>query len=172
MTNGTKITTGTEQNRAKFTWTIRKHVSIGIAKGLCYLHEEVNPHIVHRDIKASNILLDHDFMPKLADFGLARLFRDNISYISTRVAGTLYVFYVFIFFIICSHCILHMKILVNLYVFLHYAEAICLLNMLTPVILPENLMSIASAYFFWRLSVVVQLSITIWNMESNISSKR
>ncbi|KAL8480662.1 hypothetical protein ACS0TY_027270 [Phlomoides rotata] len=80
---------GAEENRARFTWTIRKEVSLGIAKGLCYLHEEVNPHIVHRDIKASNILLDHDFTPKLADFGLARFFRDNISYISTRVAGTL-----------------------------------------------------------------------------------
>lgn len=83
------ITTGTEQNRAKFAWTIRKHVSLGIAKGLCYLHEEVEPYIVHRDIKASNILLGHDFTPKLADFGLARLFRDDTSYISTCVAGTL-----------------------------------------------------------------------------------
>lgn len=73
----------------KFTWTLRKHVSLGIARGLYYLHEEVNPHIVHRDIKASNILLDQNFTPKLADFGLAKLFRDNISYISTRVAGTL-----------------------------------------------------------------------------------
>ncbi|KAL0409904.1 UNVERIFIED_CONTAM: Cold-responsive protein kinase [Sesamum latifolium] len=80
---------GAEQNRVKFTWPLRKHVSVGIARGLCYLHEEINPHIVHRDIKASNILLDQNFTPKLADFGLAKLFRDNTSYISTRVAGTL-----------------------------------------------------------------------------------
>ncbi|KAI3474653.1 hypothetical protein Pfo_029838 [Paulownia fortunei] len=80
---------GAVQNRLKFTWTLRKHVSLGIARGLSYLHEEVNPHIVHRDIKASNILLDQNFTPKLADFGLAKLFRDNISHISTRVAGTL-----------------------------------------------------------------------------------
>ncbi|XP_011094672.1 putative serine/threonine-protein kinase [Sesamum indicum] len=80
---------GAEQNRVKFTWPLRKHVSLGIARGLCYLHEEINPHIVHRDIKASNILLDQNFTPKLADFGLAKLFRDNTSYISTRVAGTL-----------------------------------------------------------------------------------
>ncbi|KAK6140213.1 hypothetical protein DH2020_026011 [Rehmannia glutinosa] len=79
---------GPEHNRVKFTWTLRKHVSLGIARGLCYLHEEINPHIVHRDIKASNILLDHNFTPKLADFGLAKMFRDDISYISTRVAGT------------------------------------------------------------------------------------
>lgn len=64
-------------------------MALGIAEGIRYLHEGVNPHIVHRDIKGSNILLDGDFTPKLADFGLAKLFRDNISYISTRVAGTL-----------------------------------------------------------------------------------
>ncbi|GFP83149.1 putative serine/threonine-protein kinase [Phtheirospermum japonicum] len=80
---------GAEHNRVKFTWTLRKHVTLGIARGLCYLHEEINPHIVHRDIKASNILLDHDFTPKLGDFGLAKLFRDDASHISTRVAGTL-----------------------------------------------------------------------------------
>ncbi|KAK4419189.1 Cold-responsive protein kinase [Sesamum alatum] len=80
---------GGEQNRVKFTWQLRKHVSLGIARGLCYLHEEINPHIVHRDIKSSNILLDQNFTPKLADFGLAKLFRENTSYISTRVAGTL-----------------------------------------------------------------------------------
>ncbi|XP_016475821.2 putative serine/threonine-protein kinase isoform X1 [Nicotiana tabacum] len=80
---------GGEQNRSKFTWTLRKEISIGIAKGLSYLHEEVSPHVVHRDIKASNILLDEDFTPKIADFGLARLFSENTSHISTRVAGTL-----------------------------------------------------------------------------------
>lgn len=73
----------------KFTWELRKRVTLGTAEGLCYLHEIINPHIVHRDIKGSNILLDQNFTPKLADFGLARLFRDDISHISTRVAGTL-----------------------------------------------------------------------------------
>ncbi|XP_019262203.1 PREDICTED: putative serine/threonine-protein kinase isoform X2 [Nicotiana attenuata] len=80
---------GGEQNRSKFTWTLRKEISTGIAKGLSYLHEEVSPHVVHRDIKASNILLDEKFTPKIADFGLARLFSENTSHISTRVAGTL-----------------------------------------------------------------------------------
>ncbi|XP_073156707.1 putative serine/threonine-protein kinase [Henckelia pumila] len=80
---------GSEKNRVKFTWELRKRVTLGTAEGLHYLHEELNPHIVHRDIKASNILLDKNFTPKLADFGLAKLFRDDISHISTRVAGTL-----------------------------------------------------------------------------------
>ncbi|KAH0779522.1 hypothetical protein KY290_005949 [Solanum tuberosum] len=80
---------GEEQNRSKFTWELRREISKGIAKGLSYLHEEVNPHVVHRDIKASNIVLDHKFTPKIADFGLSRLFSKNISHITTRVAGTL-----------------------------------------------------------------------------------
>ncbi|KAM0068641.1 putative protein kinase RLK-Pelle-DLSV family [Helianthus debilis subsp. tardiflorus] len=80
---------GDEQNRSSFSWTRRKNVALGVAKPLAYLHEEKTPHIVHRDIKASNVLLDHDFNPKVADFGLARLFQDDTSHISTRVAGTL-----------------------------------------------------------------------------------
>ncbi|KAA8518757.1 hypothetical protein F0562_016469 [Nyssa sinensis] len=80
---------GGEQNRTKFSWARRRDISLGVARGLAYLHEEVNPHIVHRDIKAGNILLDENFAPKVSDFGLAKLFRDNISHISTRVAGTL-----------------------------------------------------------------------------------
>ncbi|XP_049342657.1 putative serine/threonine-protein kinase [Solanum verrucosum] len=80
---------GEEENRSKFTWELRREISKGIAKGLSYLHEEVNPHVVHRDIKASNIVLDHNFTPKIADFGLSRLFSKNISHITTRVAGTL-----------------------------------------------------------------------------------
>lgn len=84
-----KQQTGKEQNRLKFSWETRRDISIGVARGLAYLHEEVEPHIVHRDIKASNILLDQNFSPKVSDFGLSRLLRDNTSHISTRVAGTL-----------------------------------------------------------------------------------
>ncbi|RWV87428.1 hypothetical protein GW17_00050572 [Ensete ventricosum] len=58
--------------------------------GLKYLHEELEPPIVHRDIKTSNILLDRNFVPKIGDFGVAKLFPDNITHISTRVAGTTY----------------------------------------------------------------------------------
>ncbi|XP_057984137.1 putative serine/threonine-protein kinase [Malania oleifera] len=80
---------GREQNRIKFGWELRWAISLGVARGLAYLHEEVAPHIAHRDIKASNILLDQNFTPKVSDFGLSRLFTDNASHISTRVAGTL-----------------------------------------------------------------------------------
>ncbi|KAK1439631.1 hypothetical protein QVD17_05451 [Tagetes erecta] len=71
-----------------FTWEIRRKICIGVAKGLAYLHEEVQPHIIHRDIKASNILLDEDFTPKISDFGLAKLFPAHLTHISTRIAGT------------------------------------------------------------------------------------
>ncbi|XP_050384558.1 putative serine/threonine-protein kinase [Argentina anserina] len=80
---------GGEQNRMKFTWDLRRNVALGIARGLAYLHFEVDPHILHRDIKASNILLDENFMPKVGDFGLSKLLREDHSHISTRVAGTM-----------------------------------------------------------------------------------
>ncbi|KAK4804127.1 hypothetical protein SAY86_003944 [Trapa natans] len=71
-----------------FSWDTRREICIGVAKGLAFLHEEVRPHIVHRDIKASNILLDCNLKPKISDFGLAKLFPSNMTHISTRVAGT------------------------------------------------------------------------------------
>ncbi|EEC74913.1 hypothetical protein OsI_10854 [Oryza sativa Indica Group] len=70
-------------------WQKRAAICIGTASGLAFLHEEAQPHIVHRDIKASNILLDKKLLPKIGDFGLAKLFPDTITHISTRVAGTM-----------------------------------------------------------------------------------
>ncbi|KAK6934793.1 Protein kinase domain [Dillenia turbinata] len=76
-------------SRIQFSWRTRSAICIGVARGLACLHEELRPHIVHRDIKASNILLDKDLTPKISDFGLAKLFPDNMTHISTRVAGTI-----------------------------------------------------------------------------------
>ncbi|CAM6007966.1 unnamed protein product [Sphagnum balticum] len=71
-------------------WTMRFNICVGIAQGLIYLHEYLEPRIIHRDIKASNILLDKDLNPKIADFGLARLFPEDISHLSTaHIAGTM-----------------------------------------------------------------------------------
>lgn len=79
---------GRGNSSMQFSWQARRNICIGVAKGLAFLHEEVRPHIVHRDIKASNILLDKNLMPKISDFGLAKFFPDNLTHISTRVAGT------------------------------------------------------------------------------------
>ena len=70
-------------------WTMRYNICLGTARGLTYLHEESRLRIVHRDVKASNILLDADFIPKISDFGLAKLYDDKKTHISTRVAGTM-----------------------------------------------------------------------------------
>ncbi|CAJ2659314.1 unnamed protein product [Trifolium pratense] len=72
-----------------FDWQTRCRIGVGVARGLAFLHEEVRPLIIHRDIKASNILLDKDLTPKISDFGLAKLMPANATHVSTRVAGTL-----------------------------------------------------------------------------------
>ncbi|XP_027339607.1 cold-responsive protein kinase 1-like [Abrus precatorius] len=79
---------GTRSTNMKLDWRERSAICVGTAKGLAFLHEELAPHIVHRDIKASNVLLDRDFNPKIGDFGLAKLFPNGITHISTRIAGT------------------------------------------------------------------------------------
>ncbi|KAM2930193.1 hypothetical protein COP2_037247 [Malus domestica] len=70
-------------------WPTRFNILLGTARGLAYLHEESRPRIVHRDVKASNILLDAKLSPKISDFGLAKLYDDEKTHISTRVAGTI-----------------------------------------------------------------------------------
>ncbi|XP_022715708.1 probable LRR receptor-like serine/threonine-protein kinase At1g07650 isoform X3 [Durio zibethinus] len=80
---------GTEEVQLILDWPTRQRIGIGIAKGLAFLHEESPLRIVHRDIKATNVLLDKDMNPKISDFGLARLDEEENTHISTRVAGTI-----------------------------------------------------------------------------------
>lgn len=70
------------------TWEARMKVLLGTAKALSYLHESIEPKVVHRDIKSSNILIDDDFNAKVSDFGLAKLLGSGMSHITTRVMGT------------------------------------------------------------------------------------
>ncbi|KAI3494924.1 hypothetical protein L1887_36966 [Cichorium endivia] len=70
------------------TWSVRMNIVQGTAKGLAYLHEGLEPKVVHRDIKSSNILLDRQWNPKVSDFGLAKLLGSDTSYVTTRVMGT------------------------------------------------------------------------------------
>ncbi|PPR92581.1 hypothetical protein GOBAR_AA28084 [Gossypium barbadense] len=69
-------------------WPTRFNICLLTAKGLAYLHEESRPKIVHRDVKASNILLDAELCPKISDFGLAKLYDDKKTHITSRAAGT------------------------------------------------------------------------------------
>lgn len=70
-------------------WSIRFQIIVGIARGLQYLHEDSHFRIVHSDIKASNILLDGKFQSRIGDFGLARFFPEDQTFLSSPFAGTL-----------------------------------------------------------------------------------
>uniref|UniRef100_J3LDP1 non-specific serine/threonine protein kinase n=1 Tax=Oryza brachyantha TaxID=4533 RepID=J3LDP1_ORYBR len=70
------------------SWDSRMKIILGTAKGLMYLHEGLEPKVVHRDVKSSNILLDKHWNAKLSDFGLAKLLGSERSYVTTRVMGT------------------------------------------------------------------------------------
>ncbi|KAK2414813.1 Leucine-rich repeat transmembrane protein kinase [Trifolium repens] len=80
---------GRQEQKLHLDWPARMKICLGIAKGLAYLHEESALKIVHRDIKASNVLLDKDLNAKISDFGLAKLDEDGNTHISTRIAGTI-----------------------------------------------------------------------------------
>ncbi|XP_010914767.1 probable receptor-like protein kinase At5g18500 [Elaeis guineensis] len=79
---------GAMRQRGSLTWEARIKILLGTAKALAYLHEAIEPKVVHRDIKSSNILIDDDFNAKVSDFGLAKLLGAGKSHITTRVMGT------------------------------------------------------------------------------------
>ncbi|EPS58016.1 hypothetical protein M569_16801, partial [Genlisea aurea] len=79
---------GVDRGKGPLDWDARLKIALGAARGLAYLHEDSTPRVIHRDFKASNVLLENDFTPKVSDFGLAREATEGSHHISTRVMGT------------------------------------------------------------------------------------
>ncbi|CAI8602771.1 unnamed protein product [Vicia faba] len=79
---------GVDQINDPLDWEARKKIALGAARGLAYLHEDSNPHVIHRDFKTGNVLLEDDFTPKVSDFGLAREATEGSQSVPTRVVGT------------------------------------------------------------------------------------
>uniref|UniRef100_A0A0E0EWS6 Receptor-like serine/threonine-protein kinase n=1 Tax=Oryza meridionalis TaxID=40149 RepID=A0A0E0EWS6_9ORYZ len=78
-----------KDNDKVLEWNIRYQIAIGVAKGLAYLHDSCRDCIIHCDIKPENILLDASFVPKIADFGMAKVLGREFSHALTTVRGTI-----------------------------------------------------------------------------------
>ncbi|XP_041026523.1 probable LRR receptor-like serine/threonine-protein kinase At5g45780 [Juglans microcarpa x Juglans regia] len=78
----------TRREKPSLDWNRRMRIAVGAARGLLYLHEQCNPRIIHRDVKAANILLDESFEAVVGDFGLAKLLDQRDSHVTTAVRGT------------------------------------------------------------------------------------
>nr|GMD88756.1 somatic embryogenesis receptor kinase 2 [Ipomoea batatas] len=76
-------------DEAPLDWPTRKRIALGSARGLSYLHDHCDPKIIHRDVKAANILLDEEFEAVVGDFGLAKLMDYKDTHVTTAVRGTI-----------------------------------------------------------------------------------
>lgn len=80
---------GVRVNRKPLDWNARMKIAAGAARGLEYLHDRMNPPVIYRDLKCSNILLNEEYHAKLSDFGLAKVGPlGDKTHVSTRVMGT------------------------------------------------------------------------------------
>ncbi|KAF8391124.1 hypothetical protein HHK36_023425 [Tetracentron sinense] len=93
---------GAMRQGSSLSWEARMKIVLGTAKALAYLHEAIEPKVVHRDIKSSNILIDEEFNAKVSDFGLAKLLGSGISHVTTRVMGTFGYIYIIIVVLLLS----------------------------------------------------------------------
>ncbi|XP_057860941.2 probable LRR receptor-like serine/threonine-protein kinase RKF3 [Cryptomeria japonica] len=89
MENGSLADYFFSSTRPCLTWPQRFKIVVGIARGLAYLHEDAKPAIIHRDVKAANVLLDEDLSPLVADFGMAKFKTKDKTHYTTRTVGTL-----------------------------------------------------------------------------------
>ncbi|PKU86270.1 Somatic embryogenesis receptor kinase 1 [Dendrobium catenatum] len=76
-------------NQPPLEWTTRRRIALGSARGLSYLHDHCDPKIIHRDVKAANILLDEEYEAVVGDFGLAKLMDYKDTHVTTAVRGTI-----------------------------------------------------------------------------------